>query len=511
MVASNSASSSITFFDSGYQSFQLGDASRPPTVSSSSPAPGGTTSALCPAGNGTTYTSSGGKQYQIICNINIPAQDYPFQLVSNFDDCVAQCDSINARTGDNKCLAALFIRSRMAYADDCYLKYSIENPTPVNHKIDGAILLTDIPFYPSSSTQTVSTSHSSVFLQSSTASSLLSTSTVSAGNPLISYAADKSVITPKVAQTHLHGQTQNHPTKQYMDWKPPTNPTLATHLLSVGVNGNLSTGYELSLDTGVLRLNASTQSFLADLKGTPHISRDGGKGGYLNGQHIFTFCDTGSYTATTAFTNGNFLGFVSSSVATDSGMNGLYGKALHLQDGIGQWSDNAGRMRGFAPMTQGEQSYNLAMQGQGQRYAVWPEASIIPLDTESAIIYAPIVYDNVNMATKAAIFTYTGATLLTVTAGGQGGPMAERISGKIFYEDEVEWGCVGGIRSWGPSGIGGTDGRVYIFGSVTGGLLLARTDPQSVADRDSVGFFDAPSSRNTDFVIVRILDGVRLE
>ena len=90
------------------------------------------------------------------------------------------------------------------------------------------------------------------------------------------------------------------------------------------------------------------------------------------------------------------------------------------------------------------------------------------------------------MDTKAAVFTYTGTTLLTITAGGKGGPVATRVNKKIFDENEVEWGCAGGIRSWGASGIGGDDGSVYLFGNVNGGILLARTSPGNVADRDSV-------------------------
>ena len=289
-----------------------------------------------------------------------------------------------------------------------------------------------------------------------------------------------------MAASSLQGPTSNQPTEEYIDWKPPADITLPADLLTIGVNGDLTTDYGISLDTGCLEINATTEPMIANITDTPHISRDGGKGGYLNGEHLFVFCDTGSYTTTTATTEGSFLGFVSSSVAIDIGMNGLSGNSLTLQDGIGQWTDNVGRMRGFSPMTQGEQSYNLVMQGNGERYAVWPESSIIPLDAETAVMYAPIVYDNVNMTTKAAVFTYTGTTLLTLTAGGQGGPVAQRTVSKLFDEDEVEWGCVGGIRSWGPSGVGGTDGNVYIFGNVQDGLLLARTSYADTADRDSV-------------------------
>lgn len=302
----------------------------------------------------------------------------------------------------------------------------------------------------------------------------------------VEYASGTTVITPKVSSSALHGPSQNKPTTQYIDYKPPTDLTLVSNLLTVGVDGALSIAYAIAEETGVLEVNGTTQSLIADLQNTPHLSRDGGKGGYLNGEHLFIFCDTGTYTGTTSSSNGKFLGFMSSSVAVDVGMNGLSGKSLNFEDGIGQWSDNQGRVRGFSPMTQGEQSYNLAMQGNGQRYAVWPESSIIPLDSSTGLMYAPIVYDNVNMATKAAIFTYTGATVLTVTAGGKGGPIATRVNERIFNQDEVEWGCVGGIRSWGSSGVGGTDGYVYLFGNTQGGILLARTTHDGVANRNSV-------------------------
>ena len=306
----------------------------------------------------------------------------------------------------------------------------------------------------------------------------------------INFAPGNSVIIPKVAATNLHGPTQNVPSKQYLDVKSAKDTTLNNSLLTIGANGDLTTSFGLAPDTGVLEVNKSTQPSLAPLKNTPHISRDGGRGGFLNGQHLFVFCDTGSYTAATEDTNGDFLGFVSSSVATDIGMNGLDGNPIDLEDGIGQWSDDVGRMRGFSPLTEGEQSYNVAMQGHGQRYAVWPESSIIPLDAETALIYAPIVYDNVNRDTKATVFTYTGTTLLSVTAGGKGGPMASRRVDKIFTQNELEWGCAGGIRSWGPSGIGGTDGKVYIFGNIQNGILLSRSLPENVADRDAASLLD---------------------
>ena len=421
-------------------------------------------SSSCPSSNGTIFTSAGGMKYQKICGMNIPGQDLPFQQVDSYEACVAACDTT---TGDSPCLAMIFVPSRIGDADDCYLKYATGNLTPTDTPVEGAILIT---------------SGRSAAVLTSRAPSSVST----AFGPAVTYARGNSVIAPRIAFQKLHGPTQNHPSTQYIKYQAPADLTLSKNLLTVGVNGGLTTNYGISLDTGVLQVNASTEHLLMNLNEAPHLSRDGGKGGMLNGQHMFVFCDTGAYSPSTPNRNGNFLGFVSSSVATDTGMNALYGNPIYLEDGIGQWSDDAGRLRGFSPITQGEMGYNLVMQGRGQRYAVWPESSIIPLSGNTAILYAPIIYDNVNEVTRAAVFTYSGNTLLTVTAGGQEGPVAQRTVNRLFNEGEVEWGCVGGIRSWGSDGIGGTEGKVYLFGNVAGGILLARTDPDSVADRNSV-------------------------
>ncbi len=305
-------------------------------------------------------------------------------------------------------------------------------------------------------------------------------------HPPIKYASDSSVIAPKVGSASLLGISQNEPSSKYVKVKNPPNPTLPDSLLKVGVNRVLSTDFGLAADTGVLAIDDSTESLLANLKSKPHLSRDGGKGGYLNGQKLFVFCDTGSYTSPTAEQEGDFLGFVSSSVAIDKGMKGASGEALVLEDGVGQWSDDVGRMRTLFPLTDGEQSYNLAMQGNGQRYAIWAESSIVPFNHTHALVYAAIVYDNVNRATGKTVFTYTGTTLAMLTASAESGPRAERIVDRLFEQDEVEWGTIAAFRSYGPSGIGGNDGRVYVMGKTDGGLLLGRADAGRIAERDEV-------------------------
>ena len=227
---------------------------------------------------------------------------------------------------------------------------------------------------------------------------------------------------------------------------------------------------------------------LDNLSVVPHLSRDGGKGGEINGTQIFIFCDTAGFTTSNETHNGSMVSFVSSSVAVDSGMNGLSGDALNLVDGIGEWQDDVGRLRGYAPMTTGEEAFNIALSGNGYRYAVWPETSLIPLNTTHSIQYASLVYDQVNMTTQDANFTSLGNTLLTVWVDPIYGPAAQRTTNRLFNQGEVAWGSMGGIRAWGSSGVGGTDGKVYVLGkgAVDEGLLLARTPASGIADRSQV-------------------------
>ena len=428
-------------------------------------------------------------KYQVVCDVDYTDDIYPFRLVDSFDGCLAACDGFNVANTGIRCLAAVFVPSRINDADDCYLKPSVDHPSTATVSIEGAILITPTASAAMKSKTSQHTTSTKITSNSSSKTSVAVAPSISTSGsePGITYASKKKVIGPKVSATHLHGPTVNQPTNQFINISEPHVGDLASDLLVQGVNTDLSTRYPMSPNTGVLQVNISTQPYIDSLSNTPHISRDGGRGGYLNGQHLFIFCDTGSYSTTTATKNGDFLGFVSSSVAVDAGMNALSGDPISLKDGVGQWSDDTGRMRGLAPLTVGELEYNLAMQGNGQRYAVWPESSIIPLDATTALVYAPVIYDEVNMDTKEAKFTYTGAALLEITAGGNSGPIAKRVKDILFERDEVEWGCAGGIRSWGPSGIGGDDGSVYVFGAVSDGVLLARTVPNSTTNRDSVG------------------------
>ncbi|KAI9819117.1 MAG: hypothetical protein M1827_007273 [Pycnora praestabilis] len=489
-------------------------------------------SSLCPELNATTYTDQAGNKYLIECSVDFPGSDLRYLRAGSFADCISACDTFNnQKYVDAKCAGVAFVPSRISGSNDCYLKSSLNDPMSQNYEVDSAVLVLNVVSF-SSVISITTTGGSGQYQQSSSqpsytattlrsvplsaitspvsstvaywdpqeASSVVqrSASTSSPTGPLVTYALGSSVVAPAVTASNLLGTSCNDPSTQYVKQINSPAIQLAQDILVPGVNGDLSTNYGISAETGVLVLDGATQSLLTSLTPAPHLSRDGGKGGYLNGQRLFIFCDTGSYTQPTENENGNFLGFVSSSVAVDVGLNAASGNPLSLQDGIGEWSDNMGRMRGFAPMTDGEQAYNLVMQGNGYRYAVWPESSIIPLNQTYALIYAPIIYDDVNEVTKAAVFTYTGNTLLAISVPGEGGPLAERVVEKLFDEEEVEWGNFGGLRSWGPSGAGGNDGRIYVFGNVEGGILAGRVDVGSVTDRTSYEYWDGSSWSNTE-------------
>ena len=150
-------------------------------------------------------------------------------------------------------------------------------------------------------------------------------------------------------------------------------------------------------------------------------------------------------------------------------------------------------------MTNGEHSFNIELSGQGYRYAVWPMSSIIALNKTHALQYAALVYDEVNMDTQAAKFTTIGNTLLTISLDEQYGPTAERTVKRLFQQGEVQWGTIGGLRSWGADGPGGMDGKVYVFGSVSDGILVARSNPSDVSSKESVSRkIKSPTSTSSD-------------
>lgn len=107
---------------------------------------------LCPANNDTAWTGSSTVQdYTVICDIDFPATHniYPFVLAGSFEECMAQCESFNAKNdrGEIRCEGFVFAPGRVLYSDnDCYLKSSLEYPSSATISLIGA---TKVPSFPS--------------------------------------------------------------------------------------------------------------------------------------------------------------------------------------------------------------------------------------------------------------------------------------------------------------------------------------------------------------------------
>jgi hypothetical protein len=425
----------------------------------------------CTAANGTSFVdASNSTNYTLICDIDFPDQNiYPFILAGSFDDCLAQCETYNGKNiAGSRCAGFVFAPDRVNDSNDCYLKSSLAEPQPATIHLVGATVMPTPAAY-------------------------------------TSQVALKSYPTPRADQTsspsslrvddfRVLGSSTNQPTTQYLYHALASPEKLASNVLVPGINTDLITQYSIASDTGVwTEESAPVNLNLDNMKVTPHMSRDGGKGGTINGTHIFVFCDTANYQINTTANSSLMVGFVSSSVATDDGMKALYGQPLDLVDNVGEWQDDVGRMRGFAPMTSGEESFNIALSGNGYRYAVWPESSLIPLNASHALLYPALVYDVVNMNTQAAVFHGLGNSVLLVSVDPTYGPAASRVVKQLYQQNQVTFGTLGGIRAWGSSGIGGNDGSIYLFGSTDHGVLVARSTPTGFSDLSTYSYWNGNS------------------
>lgn len=419
----------------------------------------------CDAANGTGFVntnSTGSAKYILICDIDFPAQNiYPFLLAGSFDECLAQCESYNKRASSGeRCAGFVFAPDRVHDADDCYLKSSLNDPISATIHLVGATIV------------------------SSTSTDASQSTSTSSPTPRVKKAESSREI--NVGTVRVLGTSTNKPTQQYVSHVPATPQKLSSNLLVPGLNIDLITRYPIAPDTGSWSESQLPSSVvLSNMKVVPHISRDGGKGGTINRTHLFIFCDTASFAD-----EQGMVGFVSSSVATDDGMKALYGEPLDLVDNLGEWQDDVGRMRGFAPMTVGEESFNIDLSGNGYRYAVWPESSLIPLNGSHGLIYPALVYDVVDMKTQTAVFNKIGNSVLLVSVDPTYGPSAQRIIPQLFTQGQVAFGTLGGIRSWGVSGNGGNDGHVYLFGQGNNGVLVARTIPSGLIDLSTYEYWD---------------------
>ena len=67
--------------------------------------------ASCPTGNGTTYTSSAGFQYELYCNFDYKGKDLPSTDAKTYSACIDSCDSYSMDESEQdgaNCVAAVF-------------------------------------------------------------------------------------------------------------------------------------------------------------------------------------------------------------------------------------------------------------------------------------------------------------------------------------------------------------------------------------------------------------------
>ena len=86
---------------------------------------GGTAS--CPSGDGTTYTSSDGQQYELYCETSFSGDDLPSSSAQTFTDCIAACDNFvpsQSNGGGAECVSVTF-GAVDPNGNRCWLHYSI--------------------------------------------------------------------------------------------------------------------------------------------------------------------------------------------------------------------------------------------------------------------------------------------------------------------------------------------------------------------------------------------------
>jgi hypothetical protein len=297
--------------------------------------------------------------------------------------------------------------------------------------------------------------------------------------PVIKYSQGKSIAVPAVANTKEIPSSIYKPTKKFLSKTYSASPPLPKRLLTAKPGSVVTTHYPISPAFGVQKVADHT---LSKLTTVPRISRDGGRGGYLNGQHIFVFCDTGTFTPG----KGDIpTSFRSSSVAVDVGRKAIAGTAAVLRDPVGQWESEVGSQRGFIPLTKGEDAYNLAMAKKNVGYHIWAGSSLTPYNCSTAIMFPAIVF-----VTGQPSFEHVGNTLTYVSNDEASGPIATRKVKLMFKKSQVAWGSFGAIRSWGADGIGGNAGKLYLIGNTDSGLAVARVDSLKVETQAAYRYWD---------------------
>lgn len=445
----------------------------------------------CGAANGTEFAGNN-SIWTMLCDTDFFSQDiYPFILAKTFEECMQYCEDYNHVHGEGKCAGYVFAPDRVNLENSCYLKSSVNGVIyPATIHLIAAVL------HPTTAISTWVSPVPASTIASATSATQNEPATIVTPPRIPPEQANSGQEPdngqrPTVTNSTYLGTSVDEVASQYVSHVPAKPQQLAADMLEDSINIDLITNYPLASDTGSWTNSDLGGNPVSEMTVVPRISRDGGRGGNVNGTNIFIFCDTSTYGEDKDPVLGYLNGFVSSSIAVDQDMNALSGKALSLVNSLGQWQDDVGRMRGWVPMTTGEEAFNVAISGRGYRYAVWPNASPVPLNRTHSIMHASLVYLEVDMQDQSSPrYISLGNTLILISIDPVYGPHADRLQNQFFQQNEVSWGSLGGIRAWSSEGQSSLKGNVYVFGQAETGVLIGKVAAQDFDNRSKYEYWN---------------------
>lgn len=223
------------------------------------------------------------------------------------------------------------------------------------------------------------------------------------------------------------------------------------------------------------------------------VSRDGGGGGLVNGNHLIVFSDTG-----TTNSNDQLIGFTSNSVVfsnandptslTDFGQNGVPYLGI--------------------PFLANESAWTTANSAAGKRMIIWPQSSIAPLtDGVSGVA----VYNVAELSSDGSSVPLYN-TMVRYTPNSSG-PHATRAVPQMFYVSGQSQDCSlhstkclfqNGETQYGSfcNVVSKNAGKLLLIAktpvdSFSAGLKVAKVDPDYATDRTKYSYWDGSEWSST--------------
>jgi len=217
----------------------------------------------------------------------------------------------------------------------------------------------------------------------------------------------------------------------------------------------------------------------AVLKYSSPLSRDGGGGGTIAGQHIINFSDTITLDENNKKKLG-FFPFVSNTIATTS----EDGKTL-TDYGVGYAKQCWPVATEDSPVW-GETSETALP---GHRTAIWPNANIVTGCNGQCGYTVSNVYD-ITLSPYTTTELYSTIANITI---GTNGPEVNRIALKMWYPNEINYGSFGVARA-----LDGTK-DIYLFANPPGsfGVKVARVPEALLADKASYKYWNGKTWAKT--------------